>query len=207
MKKTTWIAGIVAVCLLAAPGVLGGVHAQELAEPDARFLQAAAGSGMFEVEAAELAKKRAAGNDVKAYAAKMLEQHRGMNAEIKTLAERKQVKLPGEPSEPDRGTLKQLGERSGADFDALYIEKAAVDAHTTANRLFETAAREAKDPQVRDFAARALPVVAEHLALSRKLQKVPPADPDKIQPAVKGEAPAVSPASREAPASIAPAKP
>lgn len=206
MKKTLWVCGVVALCLLAAPGVLGGVQAQELAEPEARFLQAAAGSGMFETEAAELAKKRAGDGDVKAYAAKMLEQHRAMNAELKALAKSKQVKLPGEPSEPDRGTLQQLGNRTGPDFDALYIEKAAVDAHTTANRLFETAARESRDPQVRDFAARALPMLAEHLAMGRKLQGTPPADPDKIQPAVKGEAPAVSPASREAPASIAPAK-
>lgn len=206
MKKTLWLCGVVALCLLAAPGVLGGVQAQELAEPEARFLQAAAGSGMFEVEAAELAKKRAGDRDVKAYAARMQEQHGAMNAELKTLAGRKQVKLPAEPSEPDRGTLQQLGNRTGADFDALYIEKAAVDAHVTANRLFETAARESKDPQVRDFAVRALPMVAEHLAMGRKLQSTPPADPDKIQPATKGEAPAVSPASREAPASIAPAK-
>ncbi|ADP16579.1 hypothetical protein AXYL_03259 [Achromobacter xylosoxidans A8] len=206
MKKTTWLCGIVAICLLIAPGVLGGVRAQELAEPEARFLQAAAGSGMFEAEAAELAKKRAGDGDVKAFAAKMLEQHRAMNAELKTLAASKQVKLPTEPSEPDRGTLEQLSNRTGADFDALYIEKAAMDAHTMANRLFETAARESKDPQVREFAARSLPMLAQHLAMARKLQGTAPADPDKIQPAVKGEAPAVSPASREAPASIAPPK-
>lgn len=206
MKKTTWICGVVAVCLLAVPGVLGGVQAQELAEPDARFLQAAAGSGMFEVRAAELATTRAADGDVKAFAARMREQHRAMNAELKTLAERKQVKLPAEPSEPDRGTLDQLSNRNGADFDALYIEKAAVDAHTTANRLFETAARQSEDPQVRDFAVRSLPLLAEHLAMSRKLQGGSPADPDKIQPAVKGEAAPVSPASREAPASIVPAR-
>lgn len=206
MKKTIWVYGIVAVCLLIAPCVLGGVQAQELAAPETRFLQAAAGSGMFEVAAAELAKKRAGNAGVKAYAEKMLAQHRAMNAELKALANRKQVKLPASPSEPDRGTLEQLAGRSGADFDALYIEKAAVDAHTTANRLFETAARESKDPQVRDFAVRALPMLAEHLAMGRRLQGSPPADPDKIQPAVKGEAPAVSPASREAPASIAPAR-
>jgi len=206
MKKTTWLCGIVALCLLIAPGVLGGVRAQELAEPEARFLQAAAGSGMFEVAASELAQKRAGDGDVKAFAAKMLEQHRVMNAELKKLAEAKRVKLPAEPSEPDRGTLEQLSNRTGPDFDALYIEKAALDAHTLANRLFETAARESKDPQVRDFAARSLPMLAEHLAMGRRLQGTPPADPDMIQPAVKGEAPAVSPASRQAPASIAPAK-
>ncbi|WP_258128215.1 DUF4142 domain-containing protein [Achromobacter anxifer] len=207
MKKTTWMCAVAALCLFAAPGLLGGAQAQELAEPDARFLQAAAASGMFEEQAARLAEKRAADGEVKAFAAKMLEQHRALDVELKTLAGRKLVKLPAEPSEPDRRTLEQLGDRTGPDFDTLYVEKAAMDAHTMANRLYETAARESKDPQVRDFAVRTLPTLAEHLAMSRKLQRGPPSEPDKIQPAVKGEAPAVSPASRDAPASsIAPAR-
>ncbi|MCY1511924.1 hypothetical protein D9M68_463650 [compost metagenome] len=53
---------------------------------------------------------------------------------------------------------------------------------------------------------RSLPTVAEHLAMSRVLQRGPPAGPDKLQPPVKGEVPAVSPASREAPALIVPEK-
>jgi putative membrane protein len=77
-----------------------------------------------------------------------------------------------------------------------------------ANRLYETAARQSEDPEVRDFAVRSLPGVAQRLAMGRALQRDPPAGADRtdrIQPPVKGEAPAVSPASREAPASIAPA--
>lgn len=207
MKPTGWLRGLASACLLALPCILWPAHAQGLAEADARFLQAAAGSGQFEVEAAELARQRSNDGAVKAYAARMLEQHRAMNGDLKALALRKQVTLPEQPAEPDRRTLDQLGDRQGADFDALYIQKAAIDAHVMANRLYETAAKEAEDPQVRDFAVRALPTVAEHLAMSRALRQGPPAaDPDKIQSAVKGEPPAVSPASREAPASIAPAR-
>ncbi|MGY6272252.1 DUF4142 domain-containing protein [Achromobacter denitrificans] len=203
---TTWTQRMAAAFLLAAAGASNPAHAQGLAEADGRFLQAAAASGMFEIEAAQLAQERAESSDVKAYAAKMLEQHRAMSGDLKTLALRKQATLPGQPSEPDRGTLEQLANRSGADFDVMYVQKAGVDAHVMANRLFETAARQSEDPQVRDFAVRSLPAVAGHLAMARALQHGPPADAGKIQPAAKGEAPAVSPASREAPASIAPAK-
>ncbi|SSW72622.1 DUF4142 domain-containing protein [Achromobacter veterisilvae] len=206
MRKTTWMRGAAAL-VLALSGALGAARAQGLAEADARFLQAAAGSGTFEVEAAELAQQRAESSKVKAYAAKVREQHRAMNGDLKALALRKQVTLPDQPGAPDRRTLEELRNRTGADFDLVYVEKAAVDAHVMANRLYETAARQSEDPEVRDFAVRSLPGVAEHLAMGRALQRdaPAPAGADRIQPPVKGEAPAVSPASREAPASIAPA--
>ena len=98
--------------------------------------------------------------DIKTFAAKMLEQHRAMNGDLKTLALQKQVTLPEQPAEPDRGTLDQLRGRKGPDFDVVYVQKAAVDAHVMANRLYETAARQSADPQVRDFAQRALPMLA-----------------------------------------------
>ena len=206
MKTTGWLRGPGRACLLALTCLVGSAHAQELAEADARFLQAAAGSGQFEMQAAQLARQRAGSGEVKAYAAKVREQHRAMNGDLQALAGRKHVTLPEQPAEPDRRTLEQLDGMQGADFDALYIQKAAVDAHVIANRLYETAAREAEDPEVRDFAVQALPTVAEHLAMGRALGRAPASDPDKIQPPVKGEPPAVSPASREAPASIAPAR-
>lgn len=206
LNQTTWkttVAAWAALALLAVPLML---RAADLAQADARFLYAAAGAGIFEVEAAELAGKRAQAPEIKAFAAKMLEQHRAVNAELKTLAAAKKAGLPSEPSEPDRATLEQLQAKTGAAFDQLYADKAALDAHVTANRLFETAAKEAEDPQIRDFAARTLPMLADHLAMSRKLQRGPPAHTEKIQPAVKGEAPAVSPASRQAPPAIVPPK-
>ncbi|MEN4920390.1 DUF4142 domain-containing protein [Achromobacter spanius] len=195
---------------LAATAVLAGapfmIHAADLAASDARFLEAAAGAGIFEVEAAELAGKRAQDAQVRAYAAKMLEQHRKVNGELKALAAAKQVELPGQPSEPDRATLQDLRAKTGAAFDQLYVEKAAVDAHATANRLFQTAAKESEDPQIREFASRTLPMLADHYSMSRTLKGDAAASGERIQPAPKGEAPAVSPASREAPASVVPPK-
>lgn len=195
---------------LAAAVVLAGAsplsHAAELDASDARFLQAASGSGIFEVQAAELAGKRAKDAQVRAFAAKMLEQHTAVNKEIRALAAAKNISLPDQPAEPDRATLHELREKTGAEFDQLYIKKAAVDAHATANRLFETAAKESEDAQVRDFATRALPMLSDHYAMSRALGREPAVDVDKIHPAPKGEAPPVSPASRAAPASVVPEK-
>lgn len=195
---------------LAAAFVLAGAchpgRAAELDASDARFLQAASGAGMFEVQAAELAAKRAKDPRVRAFAAKMLTQHTAVNKSLKALAASKNVALPDQPSEPDRATLHALRGKTGADFDQLYIQKAAVDAHATANRLFETAAKASEDAQVRDFAVRTLPMLGDHYTMSRALEGEPARDGDRIHPASKGEAPPVSPASRAAPASVVPEK-
>lgn len=204
MRKMKWMCGVAAVCLLALPCALATVQAQGLSDADAGFLKAAAASGSFEVEAAKLAVQRADSSKVKDYASKMLEQHREIGAELKTLAANKKVRLPDQLDQSDLRTLAQLQQREGPAFDLVYIDKAAVEGHIKINQLFEAAVYRATDPEVRDFAQRVLPIVTEHLAMSRALQQAPPVDADKILPPVKGEAPAVSPASREAPASIAP---
>lgn len=198
------LAALAAAVFLAGAGHLG--HAAELDASDARFLQAASGAGLFEVQAAELAGKRALDAQVRAFAAKMLEQHTAVNREIKALAASKNVSLPDQPAEPERATLHELSGKTGAAFDQLYIQKAAVDAHATANRLFETAAKESEDAQVRDFAIRTLPMLSDHYSMSRALGREPAVNGDKIHPAPKGEAPPVSPASRAAPASVVPQK-
>lgn len=200
----TSFAALAAAFVLASAGPLS--HAAELDASDARFLQAASGSGIFEVQAAELAGKRAKDAQVRAFAAKMLEQHTAVNKEIRALAAAKNISLPDQPAEPDRATLRELRETTGAKFDQVYIKKAAVDAHATANRLFETAAKESEDAQVRDFAMRTLPMLRDHYAMSRTLDREPAINGDKIHPAPKGEAPPVSPASRAAPASVVPEK-
>jgi putative membrane protein len=204
LSSKSTLAALAAVAVFAVAGLPS--QAAELDASDARFLQAASGAGMFEVQAAELAGKRAKDAQVRAFAAKMLEQHTAVNKELKALAASKNVSLPGQPAEPERATLLELRDRTGAAFDQLYIQKVALDAHVTANRLFETAAKESQDAQVRDFAVRTLPMLSDHYLMSRALQRDPAANGDKIHPAPKGEAPPVSPASRAAPASVVPEK-
>lgn len=204
LRISSIAAWVIAAVMLA--GAAQTALAAELAASDARFLQAAAGSGLFEVQAAALAEKRAKDVQVRAFAEKMRAQHAAVNQELKALAAAKNVSLPDEPSEPDRATLERLRAMTGAAFDQLYVEKAALDAHAIANRLFDTAAKEAEDAQVRQFAARTLPMLRDHYAMSRTLVGEPAGHGDRIQPAPKGEAPAISPASREAPASVVPQK-
>ncbi|AKQ55725.1 Predicted outer membrane protein [Bordetella hinzii] len=69
-----------------------------------------------------------------------------------------------------KGVLKGLDLRSDG-FDEAYADSIAVSAHKDAVELFDKAAREAKDAEVKAFAARVLPQLKQHLAMGQELQR------------------------------------
>ncbi|MBB1624726.1 DUF4142 domain-containing protein [Achromobacter sp. UMC71] len=206
MTRKTLMQGLAAACLfglLAAPLAAG---AAGLPDADSHFLQAAAAADAFQARAAALAHDRAASTEVRTFAAKMQSQHQAGAADLQRLARSKQVALPDKPEPADQRTLDGLAGKTGAAFDALYIDQVAVDAHVKTVALYQDAAKQAGDAQVREFAARAAPALADHLALARALKRDPAANQERMPPAAKDEPAAISPAAREAPASVAPTK-
>jgi putative membrane protein len=69
----------------------------------------------------------------------------------------------------------RLARFKGAEFDRDYMA-AMVKDHQEAVELFGAAAQGLKDADLRDFAARTLPTIREHLDMARKL-----ADTDKVK--------------------------
>jgi len=65
---------------------------------------------------------------------------------------------------------KLLDGKVGADFDKAFAS-AAVSDHKKAVKAFEKAANEAKDADVKAFAAKTLPALKEHLSMAEALQK------------------------------------
>lgn len=207
MNKKTLLQRLAAACLfgLLTPALAAGPS--RLSDADSHFLQAAAAAQAFQVQAADLARDRAASTEVRTYAARMQARHPGEDTGgLKRLAGSKQVTLPDKPEPADQRTLQTLAGKTGAAFDALYIEQVAVDAHIKTEALYRNAARQAGDAQVREFAARAAPAVADSLTLARALKHDPAAKQEPGQPTPQGEPATVSPAAREAPASVVPAK-
>jgi len=206
MNKKKILQRLAAICLSGGVAASWAAVAAGLSEADSHFLQAAAAADAFQVQAASLARERAASTEVRTFAAKMQAQHQEDGAGLKRLAASKQVTLPDQPEPADQRTLETLAGKTGTEFDALYTDQVAVAAHAKTDALYRDAARQAGDAQVREFAAQAGPRQADHLTLARALKRDPAARQDQIQPATRGEPPAVSPAAREAPASVAPEK-
>lgn len=162
-------------CATVAFGAAGIAHAAEadnsVSRSDTRFLERAAQSGKLEIDASKIAIERAQSQEVKDFAQKMITDHQAVDTELRTLAQSKKVELPTELRWGQNRTIKSLQDREGHEFDERYVDKVAVDAHEDAVDLFENAAENADDPQIKAFAAKVLPDLKNHLSMGEQLEK------------------------------------
>lgn len=159
-----------------SPAASSAATQQVLAHPDAKlphadaeFLKQAAQNGHAEVEGSKLALSKASSPEVKAFAQKMVDDHSKAGEELSALAASKGVKVSDEPSLAQKAKLKLLSLRDGLSFDQHYADSIGVKAHQDTVKLFQKASDEAKDPEVKAFATKTLPVLQHHLDMSRDL--------------------------------------
>jgi putative membrane protein len=99
----------------------------------------------------------------------MVEEHGKGNNDLAHIAQGKGVQLPAQPDSDHRDKLKDLESMSGDKFDKRYIEQAGVKDHKAALKLFEDAAKDAKDPALKSFAQENVPHIKEHLEMAQRL--------------------------------------
>ncbi len=143
-----------------------GTAGATLERADRSFIERAAMAGMAEVHLGQIAQQRATHPQVKEYAARMVDDHGKANAELMQIASAKGLTLPTEMDRGHRKDSEKMGERTGAKFDREYMEHMVKDHKKTVSD-FEKASKSAKDPQVRAFAAKQLPVLQEHLKMAQ----------------------------------------
>ncbi len=132
------------------------------ADDDNDFAVKAANGGMLEMELARMAREKAQSNDVKEFAAMMLKDHQMAHDELKTLAGQKNITLPARLGDDEQKHVDELAKLTGAEFDKKYVEL-MVDDHEEDVKLFKEAADDAKDADVKAFAAKTLPTLQKHL--------------------------------------------
>jgi putative membrane protein len=142
----------------------------KLDRSDASFLRQAAENGHAEVEGSKLAVQKAADPKVKAFAQQMIDDHTKAGTELKALADAKGVKVSDEPSLAQKASLKVLASHEGAKFDKAYAESLGVKAHQDTVKLFKKAANDAKDADIKAFAAKTLPTLEHHLKMAQDLK-------------------------------------
>ena len=131
----------------------------------------AAQAGHAEVATGNVASTQASSDAVKQFGSQMIKDHTSANDELKKIAESKGVPLPDGPDSAHQKALAKLKAMSGAQFDRQYIADAGVKDHTSAQKLFADASKSAKDPDVKAFAQKTLPVITHHLEMARDLAK------------------------------------
>jgi putative membrane protein len=148
----------------------GAAFADNLAPRDQAFLEQAAQNGHAEQSASQLALTKARNPQVKAFAQRMVDEHARLGNELETLAASKTYTPPKEASLMQKGKEALIGGLSDETFDQRYVNQMGVEAHEANVRLFEEAARETRDPDVKAFAVKHLPALRNHLQAARELK-------------------------------------
>ncbi len=141
----------------------------KVARGDRKFIEEAAGSGMFEVQISQLAASKATDAQVKSYASMLVDHHTAANNELVKIANAKKVELPAAPKRSLRKDIEKIGKKNGAEFDRDYVREVGIKAHEKDIKLFEKASKDVKDPELKAFVEKTLPTLREHLAQAQKL--------------------------------------
>jgi putative membrane protein len=161
-----------AMLVLAAASV---ASAQALADPgrsaDATFLAKASEATALDVELATLAATRGKSTAIKAFARQVVEAGTALGRELTAMARARQIELApaADLVEPEAASL--AAAPRGA-FDAAFVT-AMIARREAAVALFEAESRDGRDDEVKEWAARQLPALREHLAAVRALRPGP----------------------------------
>jgi putative membrane protein len=162
------IAGAAAIALFAFAAV--NAHAADVSSKDKKFMTDAAEAGHTEINASKMALEKNRSPAVKDFAETMVGDHTTVADELAKLAAAKNVKLPDGPSVMQKAKIEVLSKLDGATFDKQYASIIGVSAHEDTIKLFQDAAANAQDPDVKQFAAKTLPGLQHHLEMAKRLK-------------------------------------
>lgn len=140
------------------------------ARPDTAFVTAAAQDGHAEVELGKLAQKNGSSAAVKEYGQRMVTDHSKAGAELAAIAKRLNITVPSGSSEKHEAHYKKLAALKGDKFDGEYAQH-MIDDHQKAVALFQKQAKQGDARELREFAAKTLPTLEEHLKMARALKE------------------------------------
>jgi putative membrane protein len=153
----------------ATAGMVGRISA-EMTTTTEGFVEAAAISDMYEVEAGKIARERGQSADVKQFGAMMEKAHTGTTAKLKAILASNNVDAapPAHVDDRRQGMLDNLRGATVADFDNRYLTQ-QIAAHKEAQILLRGYAKDGDNKAIKQFAAQILPDVGKHLAEAQKL--------------------------------------
>jgi putative membrane protein len=125
---------------------------------------------MFEIQASQLALTKDPDADTKPFAQRMVQDHQSTSQELKALVDSSKVivTLPTALDDTHQKMLDDLRAKNGKDFDQAY-DHAQQQTHQEAVELFQNYADRGDNTDLKEWAAKTLPHLKEHLAMAQKL--------------------------------------
>jgi putative membrane protein len=141
-------------------------------QQDRNFVEQATSAGLAEVEAGNLAIKRAESPAVSLFGRWMVTDHTQMGDLLSHIAEHSGINVPTRVDDKDRQTLDDLRKHTGGEFDLHYVND-QIDAHRKAIELFKQEAQSGQNPGLRWFAHHSQDMLTQHLAGAQALKSSP----------------------------------
>ena len=145
-----------------------GTSSAKLAPADRQFVRKAAEGGLAEVELGKLASEKADSPEVKQFGQRMVDDHTKANDQLKQVANEKGIPVPDKLSAKDAATKAHLEKLSGKAFDRAYMRDMVTD-HIKDVNEFRMESKNAKDPDVKNFASQTLPTLKDHLKEAKSI--------------------------------------
>jgi putative membrane protein len=132
-----------------------------LSAEDKKFVENATQGGLFEVRSSRLALEKSVSGPTREFAQMMIDDHGKANRDLDAIVKKKGGRTTDLLDEKHQQMIDKLMTMEGREFEREYHD-AQVKGHDEAIRLFERAAKECDDSDLRYFANRLLPTLREH---------------------------------------------
>lgn len=145
----------------------------EVGKADRKLMRQLAQAHLAEIKTAALATAISDDKALRGYAEKMLEDHGKALDELRMLARRAEVILPGGVETEHASLLHKLALTTGKQFNQMYHAEAGLALHQQSQALFKEAAARADAPELKSYANKLLPIVGKHLQLAQQMADDP----------------------------------
>lgn len=160
------------ICIAASMLVVGAsAHPSDgsasMNDTDRNFMSTLAKAGMAEIEAGQIAAQQGS-RAARVFGRQMVNEHQAASTQLRWLAAKRNVTLPSAPAPEDEVVIHRLERINDATFDAAY-HHFAVLSHRQALGLFRDEIANGRDPGIKAWAQKTLPMIKEHYQEAKEL--------------------------------------
>lgn len=167
-RRLVWMAlvSLFAVACMALPALA----AEKMMKSEKTFIKDAASGGMMEVQLGQMAQQKGSSQEVKDFGQRMVTDHGKANDELEAIVSKKGMKMPAKMADKHKKVVDKLANLSGQDFDKKYAKEMVKD-HQKDVAKFRKMSEKLKDPELKGWVDKTLPVLEQHLQHANDMAK------------------------------------
>jgi putative membrane protein len=152
-----------------APAAATVMGAGTFSAADRDFAMNAALANMMEIGASQMAPKHTSSPDVLDLAARINRDHTMAMNDLMGIMRSRGMAVPGDIAPHQRNLMDKLGTDWGYEYDRDFVTRVGIQAHENDIAAFQRQMPGLSDPALRDWAARVLPHMQDHLRMAQDI--------------------------------------